>query len=458
MELEASELGSMQPDEAGEAHLREPPAQATAKRRVGFGSAVSAVLDLLATAPSSSTYAPRIMSFLSGLPNHGAGSLRPRTSNGEDGRRVKSTPGLKPTTPFYTSLGQCCAERGICADLWIISHKSTDLGSLKPLCTLSGGVLHLYEPVAKEGWASIPQDIFNALSRKRAMQGMLRLRTSEEFTTTRAFGHLTADSQYDNLYHITACDEDASFAFDLDFASATTFAAGDSGGGSDDDDRAKSGIKVPRIQMAFCYCARLYKSQPASADNGGRKEWHPAPLVKRLRVQTVEFDVARTPADMYSGVVPEVVLKLLMHKVAIAMEKEGIEAGGEVLLKQWVARLCASYRKHMKIGADVSPEELLSRVAPQLGSLCRYVYGLIKSPMVRVQDTSMDWRVYKQTLWSRLQPLDLATAVYPRLRPFATASKPGVVGEGPLPLSMQSVTDYGGTTRRALSLFPVSSS
>lgn len=445
MELESSELGSTEPDEAGEAHVREPPAQKTAKRRVGFGSAVSAVVELLATAPSSSTYAPRIMSFLSGLPNHGAGSLRPRSSNGEDGRRVKSTPGLTPTTPFYSNLGRCCAERGICADLWIISHKGTDLGSLKPLCTLSGGVLHLYEPVAKEGWASVPQDIFNALSRKRAMQGMLRLRTSEEFATTRAFGHLTPDSQYDNLYHITACDEDASFAFDLDFTDATTFAS-DDGGASDDDDRPKGKvpIKTPRIQMAFCYCARLYKAQPASTADGAKKEWHPAPLVKRLRVQTVEFDVARTHADMYSGIVPEVVLKLLMHKVAIAMEKEGIEAGGEVLLKQWVTRLCESYRKHMNVGAEISPDELLNRKAPQLGALCRYVYGLIKSPMVRVQDTSMDWRVYKQTLWSRLRPLDLATAVYPRLQPFATASKLGVAGGSPLALSMQSVTDYAG--------------
>lgn len=442
MELASSDMGGTEPDEKGEAQVREPPAETTAKRRVGFGSAVSAVVDLLATAPSSATYAPRIMSFLSGLPNHGAGSLRPRSTNGADGRRLKSTPGLKPTTPFYRNLGQCCAERGICADLWIISHKGTDLGSLKPLCTLSGGVLHVYEPVAKEGWAAVPQDIFNALSRKRAMQGMLRLRTSEQFSTTRAFGHLTPDSQYDNLYHITACDEDASFAFDLDFADATTFdsAAGD---GGSDDDSSKTITHLPRIQMAFCYCARLHKSAPSSAGGSGGQEWHPAPLVKRLRVQTVEFDVARTPADMYSGVVPEVVLKLLVHKVAIAMEKEGIEAGGEVLLKQWVARLCESYRKHMKIGAEVSADGLLN-MAPQLGVLCRYVYGLIKSPMVRVQDTSMDWRVYKQTLWSRLQPLELATAVYPRLMPFASASRPGIASERLIALSMQSVTDYAG--------------
>lgn len=103
------------------------------------------------------------------------------------------------------------------------------------------------------------------------------------------------------------------------------------------------------------------------------------------------------------------------------METEGIEAGGEALLKQWVTRLCGSYRQHCQ-GEKHSAEELLSsKVAPKLGEIVRYVYGLIKSPMVRAQDTSMDWRVYKQALWSRLTPMDLVNAVYPRLYPFVTA-------------------------------------
>ena len=313
MEAAAGEVAAQHADdEAGESQVKEIPAEATAKRRVGFGAAVSAVVDLLSTAPSGASYAPRILSFLSGLPNHGAGSLRPRTSNGADGRRQKSTPSLKPATPFYRNLGRLCAERGICADLYIISHKGTDLGSLRPLCTLSGGVLHLYEPVAKEGWASVPQDVFNALSRKRAMQGMLRLRTSEEFRTSKAFGHLTPDSQYENLYHVTACDEGSSFAFDLDFADASTFASEEgSGRGSDDEDRgsASGGLRTPRIQMAFCYCARLQASKPPGAAG---VEWRASPLVKRLRVQTVEFDVAKTPVEMYAGMVPEVILKLLV--------------------------------------------------------------------------------------------------------------------------------------------------
>ena len=41
--------------------------------------------------------------------------------------------------------------------------------------------LILYEPVGKEGWAALPVDVHRQLARPRAMQGMLRLRTSAEF-------------------------------------------------------------------------------------------------------------------------------------------------------------------------------------------------------------------------------------------------------------------------------------
>jgi hypothetical protein len=38
-----------------------------------------------------------------------------------------------------------------------------------------------------------------------------------------AFGHLNSDSQYSNLYHVTAADPHSTFAFDFEFADTTTF-------------------------------------------------------------------------------------------------------------------------------------------------------------------------------------------------------------------------------------------
>ena len=131
--------------------------------------------------------------------------------------------------------------------------------------------------VGKEGWASVPQDVFRQLSANRAMQGMLRLRTSEEFTTAAAFGNLVRDAQYDNLYHIAACDEGSCFAFDFGFTDVASFE-------TDDGDEGAN-LQPPRVQMAFSYCARPSVDDSAAAQ----------PMVKRLRVQTVEFGVARTP-------------------------------------------------------------------------------------------------------------------------------------------------------------------
>ena len=70
------------------------------KRRVGFGAAVSSVVEFLGTSDRGRAYAPRLLSFLAGLPNHGPGSLRPRFANGADGRRQREREpsSLKPAT------------------------------------------------------------------------------------------------------------------------------------------------------------------------------------------------------------------------------------------------------------------------------------------------------------------------------------------------------------------------
>ena len=75
------------------------------KRRVGFGAAVSSVVELLGTSDHGRAYAPRLLSFLAGLPNHGPGSLRPRFANDADGRRQREREpsSLKPATTYTTT-------------------------------------------------------------------------------------------------------------------------------------------------------------------------------------------------------------------------------------------------------------------------------------------------------------------------------------------------------------------
>jgi hypothetical protein len=65
----------------------------------------------------------------------------------------------------------------------------------------------------------LPQDLFRNYSRPFASNAILRLRCSSGFTVARGYGHMRADEQFDNLYHVPSCHSDSCFAVDLEFDS-----------------------------------------------------------------------------------------------------------------------------------------------------------------------------------------------------------------------------------------------
>ena len=52
--------------------------------------------------------------------------------------------------------------------------------------------MFLYRALAE---STLPQDVYRRLRQTRAVDGVLRLRTSVEFTPVRAYGHFFADEQ-----------------------------------------------------------------------------------------------------------------------------------------------------------------------------------------------------------------------------------------------------------------------
>jgi hypothetical protein len=72
-----------------------------------------------------------------------------------------------------------------------------------------------------------------------ALAGLLRLRTSHEFRTARAYGHLFPDHEFENLAHVIAADPHASFVFDFEFGSAAGFSSAPD--------------EPPVVQMVFQY-------------------------------------------------------------------------------------------------------------------------------------------------------------------------------------------------------------
>lgn len=93
------------------------------------------------------------------------------------------------------------------------------------------------------------------------MAGLLRLRTSPEFRTSQAFGHLFTDEQYDNLAHVVACEPSTTFAFEFAYTKAAGF--------------SEARDNPPMIQAVFQYSAVLpveasHHSGPGSESAQGK--------------------------------------------------------------------------------------------------------------------------------------------------------------------------------------------
>eukprot|EP01052_Picozoa_sp_SAG31_P021192 SAG31_NODE_1626_length_7710_cov_28.409933_7_plen_384_part_00 len=321
------------------------------------------MIELLSAEPPNS-YSLRLFSFLSRLPNFGVGAMKSQLER-TAGRRAKHQAADSASADVYARIGNQCAEHGVCVDLYVIAHHDAGLTSLRSLTTLSGGALLLYEPVAKEGWANLPQDVSRELSRQRAVQGLLRLRTSPDFRVAHAFGHLSPDSEYENLYRVVGCDPHSTFAFDFEFNDTTSFEQADAS---------------PRVQMAFCYCRR----KPGSGSPQ-----------KRIRIDTQAMHLAQNAPALYQCVNADVVMTLMTHKIALAADEEGIVEGAN-LLKDWFRRLLAAYRGHMSLDSTVPMHLTFQSAGAGLQTLPRYIFGLLKSPLLRSEGVSLDSRVFIQ--------------------------------------------------------------
>jgi len=85
------------------------------------------------------------------------------------------------------------------------------------------------------------------------LDGMLRIRTSPEFSVSQAYGQLFQDEQYENLVHITACTPHSTFAFDFQYANAAGFAT--------------TVDSPPMVQMVFQYSLLAARPAALSARN-----------------------------------------------------------------------------------------------------------------------------------------------------------------------------------------------
>ncbi|KAL4011437.1 hypothetical protein IC575_028496 [Cucumis melo] len=375
----------------------------------GFGVAMEALLNYLGSEYGNIFALARIFAFLSGPPDYGAGQLDTRrygeqyASKGEDADRAL----LPEQTPFYKELAAVAVQAGVCVDIFAVTNEYTDLASLKFLSIESGGSLCFY-PSTDD--STLPQDMYRMLSRPYAFGCVLRLRTSTEFKPGRSYGHFFPDPQYENVQHIICCDSYATYAYDFEFANNVGF--------------SRHAPGFPIVQIAFQYTVVVPPEELSSSLSSSRTGHS---LKRRLRIRTIQFGTAQNFNELYDSVEPEVVLSLLVHKVILASLEQGVREG-RALLHDWLVILTAQYNDayklvHYKNGASgTSLVDVAFSQCPQLQSLPRLVFALLRNPLLRFHEEGVhpDYRIYLQCLFSALEPSSLHCAVYPVLTSYST--------------------------------------
>ncbi|KAL4183100.1 hypothetical protein AMTRI_Chr11g96520 [Amborella trichopoda] len=378
----------------------------------GFGVAMDALINYLASEYGNTFALARVFAFLSGPPDYGAGQLDTRrygeqyASKGEDADRAL----LPEQTPFYKDLAAAAVQAGVCVDIFAVTNEYTDLASLKFLSIESGGSLYLYSNTDD---STLPQDIYRMLSRPYAFGCILRLRTSSEFKPGRAYGHFFPDPQYENVQHIICCDSFATYAYDFEFVSNSSFSRPS---------------ELPVLQIAFQYTVVVpHEETSKSGLTSIDKNKHS--LKRRLRIRTMQYGVAENINELYDNVDSEVVLSILVHKVISASLEQGVREG-RFLLHDWLVILTAQYNdayklilhesRHPTTRVDVSFLQ-----CPQLQPLPRLVFALLRNPLLRLHEEGVhpDYRIYLQCLFSALDPSSLNRAIYPALTSFSTPDK-----------------------------------
>lgn len=390
-----------------------------------------AALEALANAAAAARgfLAARAMCFLAGAPTLGHGAVG--IGGGEDGEDA-----LAEAARWYADLASLSLSAGLAVDLFAVVERPLALDALAALPEGSGGALYHY-PGGAEG-AAVPQDVFRMLKRTAALGASLRLRTSLEFRVARAYGHLAADADVDNLYHAVCLDECSTFMFDFEF---------ESGDGFDYD-------VLPTVQLAIRYSLLVPTGGGGREDDSGETSSNGAAargayrVERRLRVVTAQARVAKKVSTLHDSCRADVVAGLLAHKVIAASREEGA-AEARLLLRDWLAILTANYNESRGLAAFGQPAartaagvDLSFRDCAALAPLPRLVYGLLRSDLLAgcAGAAAADARAAAEHLWRTLEPSLLALAIYPSMCSYYDEATPAFPSHS---LSRAAITTAG---------------
>jgi len=372
-------------------------------KRFAYGTAMESILEMI---EEDGGYSLRIISIIGSMPNWGPGALTPPQQDEDTTGVLKAPKG----TPHYEELAEKVVAMSASVDIFVAAEDAfVGLEALEKLVTCTGGSLVYYPGLDT---SALPQDLYKTYSRPYASKALLRLRCSSGFQVARAYGHLTADGQYDNLYHVCSCHSESCFAVDLEF---------------DNPSGVSANLDLPpTMQLAFSYSCIV----PVPGSNAYQVQ-------RRLRLETVRVETARQALDLYSSVDSEVLAALLTHKIIRAQVTEGL-GEGRMLLQDWLVILTAKYNEHLLRRRDPAIDVGFSKFQNMM-MIPRLVYGMLRGRLLDPLLVSRDERAFVQHLCNSLAPEALTLMLYPRLITFTTTDT-NAPAEGSLALTYASMS------------------
>eukprot|EP00752_Nemacystus_decipiens_P002888 g2687.t1 len=411
----------------------------------------------------------RLMLFLGGPPDMGPGAVgvvSPGLAGAGDGEgegdrfvHDQLFRGEPRALGFYRGQAYRAASCGVSVDVHCLANRTCEhfgLSSIAPLALTTGGGVHrhslLHQREGEDRAAALATEVCGDLLKPRVYDGLLRVRTSTEFSVNRdgVYGNLSADPRLESLWHVASCSSSQAFAMDFEFRGG--------GGGAElqwDEDEDTSCT----VQSAFAYTAvvpDVTLGNEGSADAGnGSKAGNAARMVtvRRLRVSTVRTDSSPSVEVVAKAADPATVAAVLAHKVVSEARRSGF-AEARALLRDWLANFVFGLSQTFAPeggrkggspgggGGGAATEALMAD--PLVVGVARQVFGLLQSPVLHPTRGIPDARV---SVLSRLSSLDaesLSIALYPEMQGYAT---PDIRLANSLSLSREAVNEASSVCR-----------
>ena len=342
---------------------------------------------------------------------------------------------------LWATLGDEAAAAGVTVDLYLAAPTDGILATLRQLVDPTGGAISYYpleappgdSPAAAQGngvaadgdavtaelrHVTFADDVTANLHAPHASSGEMRLRCSPEFGVARAYGGIAEVVGGDGVYRVGGRHAHTAAAFDFEFETSAGF-------GYDYE-------SLPTLQLAYYYAAYLPidedeepseegeeggeggGSPSSSPGRGIARRWR---LVRRLRVSTLQLQVARGARHLYESANGAECVALLTQKVLCAAVDEGFREA-RLLLQDWLVVVLGKYHRMYGAHADrIGDPDALCR---SLRQIPRWVFALLGGRCSRRTRRCRRTRCARARAallasYATLPPRRLLTAIYPAL-------------------------------------------